>query len=162
MSIKPLSKRTPSRHVECNEALDFLPLLKFPGQDCEKDISVRRYTHACSSCRPSVIYCVVCDSFVHLSRRCYVRILEARALLKIFFAVTHAAFISKISFVCPSLCLRAAGERLDTNGSVIISFSRLWNHFRRTQPGDVVESSPSAGAWDQPFHRPATGAYLPA
>ena len=68
---------------------------------------------------------------VHLSRRCYVRILEARSLLKISFAVTRAAFISKISFVCPSRRLRVAGEGLDTNGSAVISFSRLWNHIRR-------------------------------
>src|SRR5262249_57148609 len=75
------------------------------------DIFVHRCTHACSSCRPSVIYCVVCASFVHLSRRCYVKILEARSLLKIFFAVTHAASISKISFLCSSPRLRVAGKR---------------------------------------------------
>src|SRR5262245_66129978 len=92
--------------------LDFLPLQSLPGQDCEKDIFVRRCTHACSSCRPSVIYCVVCASFVHLSRRCYVKILEARSLLKIFFAVTHAASISKISFLCSSLRLRVAANAL--------------------------------------------------
>ena len=99
---------------------------------------------------------------MHLSRRFYVRILDARSLLKIFFAVTHAAFISKITFVCPSRPFRVALERLDTNGSVVISFSRLWNHFRRAEPADAGESSPTAGASDrQPFRRPATDAYLP-
>lgn len=83
---------------------------------------------------------------VHLSRRCFARILEARSLLKISFAVTRAAFISKIGFVCPSRCLRLVGERLHANGSAIISFSRLWHHFRRAWPADVGESRPSAGA----------------
>jgi hypothetical protein len=46
--------------------------------------------------------------------------------------VTHAIFISKINFASPSGGLRVAGKRRDTNGSAVISFSRLWNHFRWT------------------------------
>jgi hypothetical protein len=98
-------------------------------QDCEKDIFVRRCPHAGYSCRPPVIYCDVYGSFVHHNRRYTARILEAWALLKIFLAVAHAAFISEISLVSPSAHLRVAGERLDTHRSAGISFSRLWNDF---------------------------------
>jgi hypothetical protein len=96
---------------------------------CEKDIFVRRCTHAGYSCRPPVIYCDVYGSIVHLNRRYNMRILEARALLKIFFTVAYAAFISEISFASPSGHLRVAGKRLNTNRSAGISLSRLWNDF---------------------------------
>ena len=95
----------------------------------EKDIFVRRCTHAGYSCRPPVIYCDVYGSIVHLNRRFTVRILEAWALLKIFFTVAYAAFISEISFASPSGHLRVAGKRLNANHSTGISLSRLWNDF---------------------------------
>jgi hypothetical protein len=61
--------------------------------------------------------------------RSYARIFEARALLKIFFAVAHAASIFESNFASPRDHLRLAGERLDTYGGAVISFSRLWNDF---------------------------------
>jgi hypothetical protein len=68
--------------------------------------------------------------FCALNRHCSVRTLEARALLKILFAVADAVFISKSNFAFPSDAVRMARERVDTNGSTVISFSRLWNYFR--------------------------------
>jgi hypothetical protein len=125
-----------------------------------EDIFVRRCTHAGYSCRPPVIHCDVCGSFVHLNRRYTVRILEARALLKMFFAVAHAAFISEINLASPGGRLRVAGKRLDTNGSAVISFSRLWNDFGCAEPDDIDEESLTAGPSNQqPVHRPAADAY---
>jgi hypothetical protein len=69
-------------------------------------------------------------SLVHLSCGYTVRILEARALLKIFFAVAHAVFISQSNLASPSVDLRTARERVDIPGSAVVSFSRLWNYFR--------------------------------
>jgi hypothetical protein len=42
MSLKLLSKKTPSRAAECNEALDFLPLLKA----CRGKIVKRTFSYA--------------------------------------------------------------------------------------------------------------------
>jgi hypothetical protein len=57
-------------------------------------------------------------------------ILEALSLLKVFFTVTRASFISKIRFASPSGCLRAADKCFDTHGSAGIGFSRLRQHFK--------------------------------
>jgi hypothetical protein len=95
-----------------------------------EDIFVRWCTHAGYSCRSPVIYCDVCASLVHLSRRNTEHILEARALLKIFFAVAHAVFISQSNLAFPSVHFRTARKRVDIPGSAVVSFSRLWNCFR--------------------------------
>jgi hypothetical protein len=50
-------------------------VLRFENR-LSKHIFVRRYMRVCQSCRPSVIYCVVCDFLVYLSRRCYMKIFE--------------------------------------------------------------------------------------
>jgi hypothetical protein len=95
-----------------------------------KDIFVRWCTHAGYSYRSPVIYCDVCASLVHLSRRNTEHILEARALLKIFFAVAHAVSISQSNLAFPSVHLRTARERVDIADGTVVSFSRLWNCFR--------------------------------
>src|SRR5215471_2720560 len=117
--FKQLSKRTPSRDVECNVA-GFLAAPKV----CRSKIVKRTFSYADVRTRPPLV--VLLSSIAlhatllwHVSRRCYVKILEARSLLKIFFAVTCAASISKISFLCPSPRLRVAGKRLDPNGGVV-------------------------------------------
>jgi hypothetical protein len=43
--------------------------------------------------------------------------------------VAHADFISEISLAFPSGHFRMADQRLDTDRSAGISFSRLWNDF---------------------------------
>jgi hypothetical protein len=65
---------------------------------------------------------LLCASWLFLSRG----ILEAWSLRKIFFAVTHAAVISKILNVAsPSGRLRTADTRLDVRGGTVVGFSRL-------------------------------------
>jgi hypothetical protein len=83
-----------------------------------------------------------------IARSCRVSILQARSLLKTFAesAVARAVFIYKRSFASPTRRFTVAAKRVDSDGSAVIIFSKLWNHHRSSEPRDVDESSFTAGA----------------